>query len=113
MTTLQGMISKAVDNSNVQLDALGYLTTNVSNMNTWGYKAQRFENHIQSNGHFDGVIRTDYQNGILYNTSRQLDVAVDGPGFFPVTSKTGQIAYTRDGGFKLNAEGYIVTSDGS
>ena len=45
-------------------------------------------------------------------TGRELDVALSGPGFIPVTSPNGDVQYTRDGSFKLDKDGYIVTNDG-
>ena len=37
---------------------------------------------------------------------------INGDGFFQVTLPDGTVAYTRDGAFKLSADGQIVTSDG-
>jgi len=45
-------------------------------------------------------------------TNRPLDVALTGPGFIPVTSPNGDVQYTRDGSFKLDKDGYLVTNDG-
>jgi len=50
--------------------------------------------------------------GELRQTDNPLDVAIEGRGFFAVTLPGGDTAYTRDGGFKLDAEGRMVTSDG-
>ncbi|MFH0702799.1 MAG: flagellar hook basal-body protein [bacterium] len=112
MGTLQGIIFKATENASKQLDALGYLTTNVANYNTVGYKSQRFENYLEADGRIQGKVRTDYSNGELLSTKRTLDIAIDGTGFIPVTRKDGLVAYTRDGSFSVNAEGYLVTQDG-
>ncbi|OGH97430.1 MAG: hypothetical protein A2287_05520 [Candidatus Melainabacteria bacterium RIFOXYA12_FULL_32_12] len=111
MTTLQGIISRSVDNANKQFETLGYVTTNVSNYNTVGYKAQRFENYLMENGRLEGTLRTDYQNGVFFATKKPLDVAIDGAGFFPVIRKDGLVSYTRDGSFTVNSEGYLVTND--
>lgn len=113
MNTLQGIISRSVDNANKQFEVLGYVTTNVSNYNTVGYKTKRFENYLVENGRLEGTVRTDCSNGVFYATKQPLDVAIDGPGFFPVTKKDGQVAYTRDGSFQVNSAGYLVTGDGS
>jgi flagellar basal-body rod protein FlgG len=53
-----------------------------------------------------------FTNGDLTNTGEQLDVAVQGDGFFEVQMPDGTLAYTRDGGFKTSSDGRIVTSDG-
>lgn len=112
MTTIQGSISKLVTNSNAMFETLGYLSTNVANMNTNGYKAQRFETYLNVDGTLEGRLRTDYSKGDLVRTGHDLDIGIDGQGFIPVTSKDGTVAYTRDGSFTVNSEGYIVTPDG-
>lgn len=47
------------------------------------------------------------------NTSRALDLAIQGDGFFQVTIPAGGVRYTRDGSFRLNASGNLVTSSGN
>jgi flagellar basal-body rod protein FlgG len=41
-----------------------------------------------------------------------MDVAVSGFGYIPVTQPDGTTAYTRDGSFSLNSQGYIITQRG-
>lgn len=53
-----------------------------------------------------------FTNGDLSQTGSQLDVAVQGDGFFQVQLPDGTNAYTRDGAFKTASDGRIVTSDG-
>ncbi|MBI5807992.1 MAG: flagellar basal-body rod protein FlgG [Ignavibacteriales bacterium] len=50
--------------------------------------------------------------GDITQTNNQLDLAIQGEGFFQVRRTDGTFAYTRDGSFKLNADGKIVTSGG-
>jgi flagellar basal-body rod protein FlgG len=50
--------------------------------------------------------------GSLTETSNQLDVAINGQGYFGVKLPSGEVAYTRDGTFKPSATGLIVTNDG-
>ncbi|HEX3405743.1 MAG TPA: flagellar hook-basal body complex protein, partial [Caulobacteraceae bacterium] len=57
-----------------------------------------------------GVAR-DYTQGPLTQTGSPLDVAIDGKGFFQVTTSAGP-RYTRDGRFKLDPTGRLVTQDG-
>jgi flagellar basal-body rod protein FlgG len=52
-------------------------------------------------------IQGDYQF-----TQNELDMAIEGDGFFQVIQPNGETAYTRGGSFKLDGEGRIVTSDG-
>ncbi len=59
---------------------------------------------------------TDYTQGSFRITDNACDMAISGDGFFAVrfTNKAGETStkYTRDGGFTLNNEGYLVTKDG-
>ncbi len=112
MTTFQGLIRKNIVNTNTQFDRLGYVTTNVANYNTVGYKSVRFEQYLDENGYLDGVLRSDYSAGPAMLTEQKFDVSITGTGFIPVTSKTGDVKYTREGSFALNNDGYIVTNDG-
>ncbi len=53
-----------------------------------------------------------FTQGEMENTGRQLDLSIEGDGFFKVTVAGGQVRYTRDGSFRLNADGSLVTSSG-
>lgn len=60
------------------------------------------------------VVATEknYTQGSMNNTGNALDVAINGRGFFQVLLPDGSFAYTRDGSFKMSAEGELVTSSG-
>lgn len=111
MSSFQGLIRRNVINTNTQFERLGYVSSNVANYNTTGYKAVRFEQMLSENGYLDGALRTDYTPGSVLRTDNVLDVAIKGVGFIPVTSKTGDVTYTREGSFKLDKDGYIITND--
>ena len=51
--------------------------------------------------------------GDFSQTGNQLDMGIQGQGFFQVTLPSGETAYTRSGAFHLDAQGNIVTSDGN
>lgn len=53
-----------------------------------------------------------FTQGNLQQTGNNLDVAVNGAGFFQVQLPDGTTAYTRDGSFHLDAQGQLVTSSG-
>lgn len=53
-----------------------------------------------------------FTQGSLVQTSNNLDVAIEGDGFFQITMPDGTTAYTRDGSFKEDANGALVTSEG-
>lgn len=53
-----------------------------------------------------------FTEGEFKRTDNELDVAIEGDGFFQVTLPTGQTAYSRSGAFKVNSTGELVTSEG-
>ncbi len=54
----------------------------------------------------------EFTTGDLSQTGNPLDLAIDGDGFFQVQRPDGPTAYTREGAFKMSADGRVVTSDG-
>jgi len=60
------------------------------------------------------VVATEnsYTQGSLNTTGNALDMAIQGQGFFQILQPNGQIAYTRDGSFQLNAQGQVVNASG-
>ncbi|WP_375176196.1 flagellar basal-body rod protein FlgG [Pseudooceanicola sp.] len=58
-----------------------------------------------------GTVRLNTQGG-LTQTENQMDLAIEGRGYFVVNMPDGNSVYTRDGSFRLNAEGQIVTQQG-
>ncbi|MFK7877510.1 MAG: flagellar basal-body rod protein FlgG [Paracoccaceae bacterium] len=113
------------------------ISNNLANMSTTAYNARRAEFadlHYQQiaragtvNAADGTVLPTGVQLGLgvrpssvtvylsqgsLSATNNDLDVAIEGNGYFEVTLPSGAAAYTRDGGLKRNAEGMIVTNDG-
>ena len=63
-----------------------------------------------------GETYTDFSQGSLRDTGNTYDLSLSGDAFFNIefTNKKGETStkYTRDGGFTLNKEGYLVTKDG-
>ena len=115
---------------------LDVISNNLSNVNTAGYKQQRakFEDLMYQTMRAAGVSTTgapsapeslqvglgtrfsstnsSFSQGTLEQTSNPLDLAVNGSGFFRVLQPDGSFAYTRDGGFKMDANGLVVNQDG-
>ena len=54
----------------------------------------------------------NFSQGSMQQSDNPLDIAVNGNGFFQVELPDGTTAYTRDGSFKLTAQGELVTSSG-
>ena len=52
--------------------------------------------------------QSDFDQGAFQNTGNQLDLAIEGDGFFEVLGPSGQSLYTRAGNFNVNATGQIV-----
>jgi len=53
-----------------------------------------------------------FLQGDLTSTGNTYDLGINGDGFFQVKKPDGSLVYTRDGTFKLNADGKLVTSNG-
>jgi len=53
-----------------------------------------------------------FTTGALENTGNQLDMAIEGDGFFQITNPGSGLRYTRDGAFRVNSTGQLVTADG-
>lgn len=113
------------------------VSQNLANMSTTGYNARRAEfadltyEQVARPGAVsaeDGtMLPTGIQIGLgvrpssvsvilaqgsLSATGGDLDIAIEGKGYFEVTLPNGASAYTRDGALKRSGEGQIVTSDG-
>lgn len=112
------------------------ISNNLSNVNTTGFKKERadfeslFYQHETTPGapateateHPTGIslgtgvrtaaTQTMHQQGSAEQTENDLDMMIQGEGFFQVLQEDGTTAYTRDGSFKLDGEGNIVTSNG-
>lgn len=122
-----GMITKQIQQEN--------LTNNIANLNTPGYKSDKvsfksfndvlIENYDRKIGNksFKNTLgsmpigvsinqtNTDFSQGLLEDTSRNLDFAIEGDCFFTVTDGQNEY-YTRNGRFKIDSEGYLSTIDG-
>ncbi len=53
-----------------------------------------------------------FLQGDFAQTLNELDIVIQGKGFFQITKPDGETAYSRAGAFKLDSDGRIVTSDG-
>ena len=59
-----------------------------------------------------GATETMFQQGTFQETGNNLDVAIEGEGFYKVLLPDGTPGYTRDGSFNRDSQGKIVNSDG-
>ena len=115
------------------------ISNNMANMNTTAFKKNKAEfqdlmyqevvvNTVNStapgnsssgtgviqvgNGVKPSTTQKSFLQGDVQATNNPLDLAIQGEGFFQVRKVDGTIVYTRDGSFKLNSEGNIVTTGG-
>lgn len=112
------------------------IANNLANVNTTGFKQSKVEfqdvlyQDIRKAGAVSALGSTvptglsvgygarpsstarNYTNGDLQMTNGPLDIAIAGDGFFQVQLPDGTTGYTRDGGFKLSADGMIVNGEG-
>lgn len=115
------------------------ISNNIANINTTGYKKNKAEfkdlmyqqvmvNPLSSatpgiteavdtkiqvgNGVQPSSSQKIFKQGDITATGGQLDLAVKGEGFFQVKKADGTLAYTRDGSFKVSADGTITTAAG-
>lgn len=109
---LDQMMVLAADQSSKAYQLLDGVSQNLGNTQTWGYKSVRFEQYIRPNGQVDIAKRVDYQPAPTFLTRRELDVALNGPGFIQVTRPNGETAYTRNGSLAKNPQGFLITQNG-
>ena len=122
-----------------QMNRLDVLTNNLANSATTGFKkegatTQSFDAmytfRIQAESSYNlarrigsmslgakiGENYTDFDQGSFRETENLTDFALGGRGFFAIayTNKAGETSmkFTRDGGFVINTDGYLVTKDG-
>ncbi len=112
MYNIQGIISKGVNNALLQFERFGQIANNVSNYQTTGYKNVTFEQILKEDGYLTGAVRVNNTQGSIKITSNPYDVAINGAGYIPVVSPSGEVQYTRDGAFKQGKDGYLTTRDG-
>ena len=97
--------------SQVEFQDLLYQT--VRNPGTQGANGYEIPTGIQiGSGVRTSGITKIFSEGSLENTSNTLDLAIEGPGFFLVQVPGGENRYTRDGSFRVNSTGGLVTADG-
>jgi flagellar basal-body rod protein FlgG len=60
------------------------------------------------------VVATEklHEQGNIIQTENALDVSISGDGYFSIQQADGTLAYTRDGSFKISAQGQLVTAGG-
>lgn len=120
-TAVSGMVSHKLN--------MDVIANNLANVNTTGFKTSRanfqdllYQTSRQATANRglrmgSGVrvaeIQGRFTQGALQNTGASTDMSIYGDGFFQVQLPDGSLAYSRNGSFRLDAEGRLVTGDGS
>lgn len=107
-------------------DGLRTIANNTANLNTPGFKgastqfADMFYGGSSSGGSWRfgqcgyGVntlgTSLNFKQGQLQSTDNALDLAIDGKGFFTLRDSSGNIHYSKDGQFKFNSDGVLISS---
>ncbi|MGE5789519.1 MAG: flagellar basal-body rod protein FlgF [Syntrophaceae bacterium] len=112
-------VNTAVSAAVKKLSQHDYVTHNLANAQTPGYKAERLifvrkpETDPMAEDSFshDPVVLIDHAPGMLQKSGNPLDVAIQGEGYFAIETKDGE-RFTRNGSFTLNASGELVTQSG-
>jgi len=119
-----------------QQTRMAVIANNLANVNTTGFKKSRaiFEDLVYQNIRQVGAQSTQntelptglqlgtgvrtvateklHTQGNMQQTENSLDVAINGRGYFQILNPNGDINYSRDGSFKLDSTGQMVTSSG-
>jgi len=129
-------LSSAASGMAAQQFNLDTISNNLANVNTSGFRANiaQFQDQayqtLQAAGEPVGASNTPagqqvglgvkiasseklFTQGALTQTGNNLNVGIQGDGFFQITQPDGSIAYTRDGSFIENSNGALVTANGN
>lgn len=112
----------ALSGLRARADHLDRLAADVANGSTTGYKAQRGTTTAAERPQFGQALQSaidvapgpekyDFSNGALSMTGRELDLGLDGRGFFVIETENGP-RYTRNGHFTRAGDGTLTTEDG-
>ncbi|MFN7914043.1 MAG: flagellar hook basal-body protein [Vicinamibacterales bacterium] len=113
----------ALSGMRTRLEQLDRLAADIANVNTAGYKTERGADAEANRPQFSNVLesaidvtsgsrRLDVSSGVLAPTGRDLDMAIDGQGFFVVETPQG-MRYTRNGHFQRTPDGTLTSEDGA
>lgn len=102
-----------------KLTQLDFVTNNVANSSTSGFKAEHLYYAIKGRQAQEGALidlgptvsKMDFSQGTLKVTGNTFDLAIEGEGFFTIQTKQGNV-YTRNGSFLLNKNKELVTPQG-
>jgi len=115
------MIYVAMSGAKHILDQQASVAHNLANVSTNGYRAAASAFRavpVQGDGLptrtfvVDSTPGANFAQGALQQTGRDLDVAVQGPGWIAVQTNDGSVAYTRNGSLQISPNGLLQTRNG-
>jgi flagellar basal-body rod protein FlgG len=133
---MERALSAAASGMNAQELKMSVIAHNLANVATAGFKRSRaeFQDVLYDNLRPAGTASLDgtqvpaglqvgqgvraagtmrnFSVGDLKRTDMPLDLGIAGGGFFQISQPNGSLLYTRDGSFKLDSSGRVVTTDG-
>jgi flagellar basal-body rod protein FlgF len=117
---MPGGAYSALSGMRMRLDDLDRLAADLANVSTAGYKTERTsteESRRAFASALDSAIdvthggrKTNFMPGTIASTGRDLDMAIEGSGFFEIETPGGT-RYTRAGNFKVQSDGLLTTMD--
>ncbi len=119
---MEPITAMAASGLRARMESLDLVANNIANVSTGGYKADRefYSLYVAPEADGNDPITTmpvierpwvDHTQGLLRSTGNPLDVALAGRGFFAVNGPSGPL-YTRNGNFRLAADGKLTAADG-
>jgi len=120
---MPGGVYAALSGMKARLDDLDRLASDLANVGTSGYKTERTATSAAERPSFRAVLdsavdatsgstRVDLRPGTIGSTGRDLDVAIEGRGFFVLSTPGGE-RYTRNGSLSRRPDGVLTGADGS
>src|SRR5262245_17297564 len=120
---MSGGMYAALSGMSVKLQDIDRVASDLANIGTSGYKSERAAQSAAERNQFrqdldsaidvmGGAQKLDLRPGLIGSTGRDLDVALEGNGFFVIQTPQGE-RYTRDGGFLRRGDGVLTTRDGN
>ncbi len=119
MSFQQGLSGISASSKNLEI-----IGNNIANANSYGSKMSRGEFGDVYAAALNGTgtdsvgigtsletVAQQFTQGTISTTSNPMDLAINGAGFFQITDGNSPTQYTRNGQFKVNRDGYLVTND--
>src|ERR1051325_11496948 len=119
---MAGGAYSALSGMRARLGELDRIASDLANVSTAGYKSERIGGSSQERQEIEGMLdsavdaavghtKVDFAPGVVKTTGGDLDVAIEGRGFFAIDTPQG-VRYTRSGSFTRRADGLLVTQQG-